>query len=79
MPKAYITKEEREIERIKVELTILRKRSRKSQGQIAAELGISRQAYGNKERDANMSIKEFLTVCHILGAEPGEIITEACR
>lgn len=79
MAKAYITKEQREIERIKVELQILRKRSRKSQAQIAAELGISRQAYGVRERDMNMSLKDFLTVCHSIGAEPGEVITEACR
>ena len=79
MPKTFITREDQELNRIHANLYIIRSGSGISQKEIGAELGISRQAYSLKERTMNMSLKEFLAVCHKLGADPGNIITEACR
>lgn len=79
MPKSYLTTEDKELRRIYDRIAGERRSSRKSQREMGNALGITGRAYGIKERDHNFTLKDFLIVCHGLGIDPAEIMTEACR
>lgn len=79
MPKTYITRESRELNIIFGNLIGERKLRKVSQEKIADAIGLTRQGYSRIEEKQNMTLEQFLAVCHEIGIKPSEALQIAER
>jgi DNA-binding XRE family transcriptional regulator len=60
-------------------LTFRRKKKKVFQRELARKLGISQQAYQQKEKKCTFRLTEFLDVCEYLEEDPVELLKEAIQ
>jgi Helix-turn-helix. len=72
----YLTRSE---EAICSMIMFRRKKKRISQREIAKAIGITQQAYQQKEKKCKFRLTEFLDICEYLEEDPAELIKEAIK